>query len=95
MTPVRGSNIGLAGCGMGHKIEAGCGILEIFTPGYGMKISWRDRDALISIDGILACSRLRDSGDFFPHYLGAWNRLVECGIVLKLIGAGASERGSL
>ena len=39
-------------CGMGHKIEAGCGIREILRAGYGMKISWRDRDALISIDGM-------------------------------------------
>ena len=36
---------------MGHKIEAGCGIQEIFRAGYRMKISWRDRDALISIGG--------------------------------------------
>ena len=28
-TYMRRSNIGLAGCGMGHKIEAGCGIREI------------------------------------------------------------------
>ena len=37
---------------MGHKIEAGCGIREIVRAGYGMKISWRDRDALISIKGV-------------------------------------------
>ena len=28
------SNIGLAGCGMGHKIEAGYGICEILRAGY-------------------------------------------------------------
>ena len=33
---------------MGHKIDAGCRIREIFGVGYGMKISWQDRDALIS-----------------------------------------------
>ena len=37
--------MGLAGCGTGHKMDAG----------YGMKISWWDRDALISI------GRMRDS----------------------------------
>ena len=47
-----GSNIGLAGYGMGHQIEAGCGIREILRTGYGMKISWRDRDALFSISGM-------------------------------------------
>ena len=47
-----GSSIGLAGCGMGHKIEAGCGIWEILGAGYGMKITWWDRDALISIGGM-------------------------------------------
>ena len=36
-----------AGCGMGHKIEAGCGIREISRERYGMKIAWRDRHALI------------------------------------------------
>ena len=35
-----------------HKIETGCGIREILRAGYGMKISWRDRDALISIGGM-------------------------------------------
>ena len=45
----RGSNIALAGCRMGHKIEAGCGIREMLKAGYGMKISWRDRDVLTSI----------------------------------------------
>ena len=48
----RGFNKGLAGCGMGHKIEAGCKIREISRAGNGMKISWRDRDALISIGGM-------------------------------------------
>ena len=47
-----GSNVGLAGRGMGHKIEAGCGTREISRGGYGMKISWRDRNALISIVGM-------------------------------------------
>ena len=44
----------LAGCGIGHKIEAGagCGIREIFRAGNGTKMSWRDRDALISIGGM-------------------------------------------
>ena len=37
---------------MGHKIEAGCGIGEITRAGYGMKISWRDRDTFISIGGM-------------------------------------------
>ena len=40
------------GCGMGHKIEAGCGIREILRPGYGMEKSWRDRDAFISTGGM-------------------------------------------
>ena len=38
---------------MRHKIEAGFGIREIPRTGYGMNISWRDRDALISIGGML------------------------------------------
>ena len=37
---------------MGHKIEAGCRKREILRAGYGMKISWQDRDALILIDGM-------------------------------------------
>ena len=37
---------------MEHKIKAGSGIREILRAGYGMKISWRDRDALISIVGM-------------------------------------------
>ena len=37
---------------MGHKIEAGCRIREITRAVYGMKSSWRDRDALISIGGM-------------------------------------------
>ena len=36
---------------MGHEIEAGCGMREILRAGYGTKIAWRDRDALISIGG--------------------------------------------
>ena len=31
------SNIGLAGCGMGHKIDAGCGIREILGRDTGRK----------------------------------------------------------
>ena len=38
--------------GSGSKIEAGCGIREVLRGGYGMKISWRGKDALISIGGI-------------------------------------------
>ena len=49
LPPYRGSNISLAGCGIGHKIKVGCGIWELLREGYGMKITWRDRDALISI----------------------------------------------
>ena len=45
-------DIGLVGSGMGHKMESGCGIREILRTGYGMKISWRDRDTLISIGGM-------------------------------------------
>ena len=37
---------------MGHKIIAGCGIREILRTGCGMKMSWRDRDALISTGGM-------------------------------------------
>ena len=48
----RGSSIGFAGCGIAHKIEAVCGIREISRSGYGMKISWRHREALISIGGL-------------------------------------------
>ena len=57
----RGSNIDLAGCGTGHKIVAGCGIREITRAAYGMKTSWRDRDALISIGGMRDSSEI-DSG---------------------------------
>ena len=42
----------------GHKIEAGYGIGEILRAGYGKKISWRGRNALISIGG------MRDSFEF-------------------------------
>ena len=45
----------LAGCGIGNKIEAGLGIWKMLRAGYGSKISWRDRDALISIGG-MRCS---------------------------------------
>ena len=34
------------------KIEAGCGIREVLRVGFGMKIAWRDRYALISIGGL-------------------------------------------
>ena len=54
---LRGSNRGLAGHGMEHKIETGWGIREIVRAGYGMKMSWRDRDERISIGG------MRDSFD--------------------------------
>ena len=47
-----GSNTGLAVFGIGCKIKAGCGIRGILRAGYGMKISWRDRHALISIGGM-------------------------------------------
>ena len=44
--------MGLAGCRMGHKIETGCGKREILRAEYGMKISCRGQDALISIGGV-------------------------------------------
>ena len=44
--------MGLAGCRMGLKIEAECGIREILRAGHGLKMTWRDRDALISIGGM-------------------------------------------
>ena len=34
---------------MEHIIETGCEILEILMAGYRIKMSWRDRDALILI----------------------------------------------
>ena len=37
---------------MEHKIKVGCGIQEISRAGYGMKTSWWDRDALISVGGM-------------------------------------------
>ena len=37
---------------MGHKIKAGSEIREILRAGYELKMSWRDRDALISIGGM-------------------------------------------
>ena len=52
-----GFNIGLTGCGIKSRRDARCGIREILRPGYGIKISWRDRDALISIGG------MRDSSE--------------------------------
>ena len=33
-------------------VEAGCGIREILRVGYGMKVAWRDRNALTSIGGM-------------------------------------------
>ena len=38
--------------GVQIRCQAGCGIREIFRAGYGMKIFWRDRNVLISIDGM-------------------------------------------
>ena len=50
---------------MGHKMKAGCGIREILRPGYGMKISWRVRDAFISIGGMQDSSEIgRGMRDF-------------------------------
>ena len=46
----------------GHKIEVGFGIREILRAGYGMKIAWRDRDALISI------GEMRDSFEFDSRF---------------------------
>ena len=43
----RGSNIGLAGCGMRVKMEAGCGMTEVLLVGCGIKILRRERDLLI------------------------------------------------
>ena len=48
---MEGLNIGLAGCG----------IREITRAGYGMKISWRDRDTLITIGG------MRDSFEIYSE----------------------------
>ena len=45
---------------MAHPIEAGCGIREISRAGYGMKIPWRERGALISIDGMRDRSKIVD-----------------------------------
>ena len=56
----KGSDIRLTGCGMRHKIEAGCGIRETLRARYGMKISWRDQDALISM-GVGGGGGVRDS----------------------------------
>ena len=36
---------------MGQGTKLGCGIREMLRAGYGMKKSWRDRDALILIGG--------------------------------------------
>ena len=46
---------------MGHKIDTGCGVQEILNAGYGMGISWRDRDELISFGGMLDSFEI-DSG---------------------------------
>ena len=43
---------------MENKIEAAYGIRKILRKGYGMKISWRDRDALISIGGMRDGSKI-------------------------------------
>ena len=62
------SNIGLAGCGMGLKIEAERGIREIFKARYGIKIGRHDRNTLrfegrirdrTGIDGIIIRLKLR------------------------------------
>ena len=45
---------------MRHKIKAGCGIQEILRPGYRMKISWWDRDALISFGGMQDSGSMQD-----------------------------------
>jgi len=37
---------------MGLKIKAGCGKLKILVAGYGMKLSWRDRDSLLFVGGM-------------------------------------------
>ena len=43
---------------MGDKIKAGCGKRETSRAGYGIKISWWDRDVFISIVGILDSSEI-------------------------------------
>ena len=40
---VRGSYVGLVGCRIRLKIEAGCGIWGILKTGYRMKIGGQDR----------------------------------------------------
>ena len=58
------------------KIEAGWGIREISRAGYGMEISWRDRDTLVSIGGMRdnfeIDSGMRDLNSIRPFqiYLG-------------------------
>jgi len=42
----------LAGYGMGLKIKMGCKILKILVAGYGMKLSWRDRDSFLFVGGM-------------------------------------------
>ena len=55
----KGFNIGLAGCGIKLKIEAGRGIMKIFVTGCEMKLEQLDRDKLHFQGGI------RDkTGDF-------------------------------
>ena len=66
----RGSNVGLAGCGMGLRIEAGCGIRKKLKSGCGMKSSCRDRDTRLfhsrdagcfEIDGGIGSSFILDN----------------------------------
>ena len=75
----RGSKIGLARREMGHKIKAGCGIREKLRAKYGMNISWRDRDVLISIVGMWDSFELvggmRDLNSKWPFVsLISWDR---------------------
>ena len=51
-------NIGFEVCRVEYKIKAECGILEILSPVYQMKISWQDRDAVISIGGMQDSSEI-------------------------------------
>ena len=37
---------------MGLKMKGGCGILKILVAGYGMKLSWRDRDSFLFVGGM-------------------------------------------
>ena len=79
LTRYRGSNIGFAECGMGHKIKAGCRTREMLRTGYIRKISWRDRDWLISIGGMWdnlgIVNRMQDLNSNWPFgNLTRWGR---------------------